>query len=107
MGDSKMHADRLREMAEWDQPGWKTSLLAGAEALETNSDLRNQIEQERLAHQARLQSLLDAIKEAKTVLGDIASVGNSYCNEHDDVDCITCIHETCIEALAKLEAIHE
>lgn len=34
MGDSKMHADRLREMAEWDQPGWKTSLLAGAEALE-------------------------------------------------------------------------
>jgi hypothetical protein len=87
---NNQQAARLREMANnMDGIGLpdgyvtrtKPALLAGAEALE-------------------------AVEVAKAALGDIANVGNSYCNEHDNVDCITCIHETCVEALARLEGNH-
>lgn len=82
---NKQHAARLREMAgeQAEQAEYAQShgnvaehrrnaaaLLAGANALEN-------------------------VEVAKAALGDIANVGNSYCNEHDNVDCITCIHETC------------
>jgi hypothetical protein len=48
-----------------------------------------------------------ALEVAQEALADIASVGDSFCNEHDDVNCITCIHKMAVDALAAIEAAAE
>lgn len=53
-------------------------------------------------HAADLRAAAQAVRlvgELKGPLQDLYGVGNSYCNEHDDVDCVTCIHETVGELL--------